>query len=97
MKTVYLRNKKGFDFSAIRIFISLIAILLSTTFPSAQTIPENSSIVEPSIIEKLLIDFKNQKTDFSCASPTPNSYFDQTSILPKCPVENRYSDSLQNN
>lgn len=64
MKNVYLTdNNKGFDFTAIKIFFSVIAILLSVTLPSARAVTENSLTSQPSIIEKLMVDFKNQKSE----------------------------------
>ena len=64
MKNISLTdNKKSFDFTAIRIFFSVIAILLSLTLKSAQAVTEKSEINKPSILEKIIVNVKNKNSD----------------------------------
>ncbi len=65
MNSVYKmnENQKEFDFTAIRIFFSVIAILLSVTMSNARAVTDNSTPFQPSILDKIIIDFKTQQTD----------------------------------
>lgn len=64
-------NQKGFDFTAMKIFFSVVAILLSMTLPKASAVTENPLFPQSSILEKLAFDFKNQKTE-SVSAPHRN-------------------------
>lgn len=65
MNSVYKmnENQKGFDFTAMRIFFSVIAILLSVTMPNALAVTDNSTPSQPSTLDKIIVDLKNQQTD----------------------------------
>lgn len=65
MNSVYKmnENQKGFDFTAMRIFFSVIAILLSVTMPNALAVTDNSTPSQPSILDKIIVDLKNQQID----------------------------------
>lgn len=106
MKNINLTdNKKGFDFTAIRIFFSVIAILLSLTLKSAQAVTEKSEINKPSILEKIIVNFKNQNSDSilrtdqnagSCRAPSSvesrGFYSNKDGLSLFCPL-NKVSDS----
>jgi hypothetical protein len=48
----------------MKIFISVIAIFLSATMPNALATTETASdLVPPPIIQKIIVDLQNQKTD----------------------------------
>jgi hypothetical protein len=65
MKSAYKINldDNRFDLSAIKIFISVIAIFLSATMPNALATTEKSDSANPSAISKIITDLKKQETE----------------------------------
>ena len=65
MNSLYKANedKNGFDFTATKIFLSVIAIFLSLTIPNALAIKEKSGSNRPMVLNKILIELKNRQPD----------------------------------
>jgi hypothetical protein len=57
-KMNHIQNE--FDFTAIRIFFSVIAIILSVSMPSAMALKETSIPFQMPILSKFFPDFMNQ-------------------------------------
>ncbi len=65
MNSVYKmsENKERLDFSAMKIFFSVIAIFLSVTMPNAQAVTENSSPYQRSVLSNIISELKTRKTE----------------------------------
>ena len=85
-------NQKAFDITAMKIFISAIAILLSVFRPNALATAGNFGSYQPTTLNKIILDFKNQDAESiwpiyekkaSCNLQNGNSALNQSANLHK--------------
>lgn len=65
MNSVYKlsENETRFDFTAMRIFLSVIAIFLSVSMPKALAVSDSTLNYQPPVLDKIIVDFKNPNAE----------------------------------